>query len=184
MAQGERQGQRVQAASRMLGLHARPLSGGSLQPHQPVGAWAQAQQPYSGCAPWPSCAQPPAPLQAGSVPRPAPPRSPGLPRPTTPPAAGALILNEVEAGPSASYELVLAGGSSGRGGVGTKIIGSREFARYYRQARCPPCWAASAAAAVGGGWVLLVKRASTTPPWPTQALPFPAPPCPAAAAPG
>lgn len=47
--------------------------------------------------------------------------------------AGALILSEAEAGPSASYELVLAGGSGGHGGVGTKIIGSREFARYYRQ---------------------------------------------------
>ncbi len=48
-------------------------------------------------------------------------------------AAGTLILGESEAGPSASYELVLAGGGGGHGGVGTKIIGSREFARYYRQ---------------------------------------------------
>ncbi|KAI7838285.1 hypothetical protein COHA_007855 [Chlorella ohadii] len=47
--------------------------------------------------------------------------------------AGTLILGESEAGPSASYELVLAGGGGGHGGVGTKIIGSREFARYYRQ---------------------------------------------------
>ena len=54
-------------------------------------------------------------------------------------AAGALILGEAEAGPSASYELVLAGGSGGHGGVGTKIIGSREFARYYRQASIVGC---------------------------------------------
>ena len=43
----------------------------------------------------------------------------------------ALILSEAEAGPAAAYELVLAGGGGGRGGG--KILGSREFARYYRQ---------------------------------------------------
>ncbi len=48
---------------------------------------------------------------------------------TPPPAAGALILSSAEAGPSAAYELVLAGS----GGGGTRVLGSREFARYYRQ---------------------------------------------------
>jgi pre-60S factor REI1 len=49
--------------------------------------------------------------------------------------AGALIVSPEEAGPSASYELVLAGDGSGGGssGGGGKILGSREFARYYRQ---------------------------------------------------
>ncbi|KAL4438232.1 hypothetical protein ABPG77_010593 [Micractinium sp. CCAP 211/92] len=45
------------------------------------------------------------------------------------PQAGALILSSAEAGPSATYELVLAGS----GGGGTRVLGSREFARYYRQ---------------------------------------------------
>ncbi|KAL4857721.1 Cytoplasmic 60S subunit biogenesis factor REI1 1 [Chlorella vulgaris] len=44
-------------------------------------------------------------------------------------AGGALVVSAAEAGPSAAYELVLANG----GGGGGKIIGSREFARYYRQ---------------------------------------------------
>ena len=75
-----------------------------------------------------------------------PPRAPFLVCPITSPppnlpllprrAAGALVLSEAEAGPSASYELVLAGsGGGGSGGGGGKIIGSREFARYYRQVR-------------------------------------------------
>lgn len=39
------------------------------------------------------------------------------------------------AGASASYELVLAGpgGPAGGSGSGGRILGSREFARYYRQ---------------------------------------------------
>ncbi|KAI3426265.1 hypothetical protein D9Q98_008640 [Chlorella vulgaris] len=45
-------------------------------------------------------------------------------------AGGALVVSAAEAGPSAAYELVLANGGGGGGG---KIIGSREFARYYRQ---------------------------------------------------
>lgn len=68
-------------------------------------------------------------------------------------AAGALILGEAEAGPSASYELVLAGGSGGHGGVGTKIIGSREFARYYRQASAGCCLLLSRGAGGGDGGV-------------------------------
>ncbi|PSC70432.1 zinc finger protein [Micractinium conductrix] len=51
--------------------------------------------------------------------------------------AGALVLSTAEAGPAAAYELVLAGDGSGRsgggGGGGARILGSREFARYYRQ---------------------------------------------------
>ncbi|GAB4817284.1 hypothetical protein N2152v2_004330 [Parachlorella kessleri] len=50
--------------------------------------------------------------------------------------AGALIVSPEDAGgASATYELVLAGpgaGADGPGG-GTRILGSREFARYYRQ---------------------------------------------------
>ena len=47
------------------------------------------------------------------------------------------MLSTAEAGPAAAYELVLAGDGSGRsgggGGGGARILGSREFARYYRQ---------------------------------------------------
>lgn len=48
---------------------------------------------------------------------------------------GALVISPQDAGASAGYELVLAGDESA-GGPGAKparILGSREFARYYRQ---------------------------------------------------
>lgn len=69
------------------------------------------------------------------------PLPPPLQQPSTPHtqilamcAAGALVLSTAEAGPSAAYELVLAGsGGPGGSGGGGKILGSREFARYYRQ---------------------------------------------------
>ncbi|KAL4448436.1 hypothetical protein ABPG75_005655 [Micractinium tetrahymenae] len=47
------------------------------------------------------------------------------------PQACALILSSAEAGPSAAYELVLAGSGGSSGGA--RVLGSREFARYYRQ---------------------------------------------------
>lgn len=47
--------------------------------------------------------------------------------------AGPLILSTAEAGPSAAYELVISGGGGGGNSGGGKILGSREFARYYRQ---------------------------------------------------
>lgn len=66
---------------------------------------------------------------------PAPSRSPPPLHP--PSAAGALVVSAAEAGPSASYELVLAGGGGTGGAGGGKILGSREFARYYRQRHRP-----------------------------------------------
>ncbi len=48
-----------------------------------------------------------------------------------------LTLANVDAGPSAyasgGYELVLGGGDDGGSSTAVKVIGSREFARYYRQ---------------------------------------------------